>query len=105
MTSETSPGAPSAGTRRPTAAPPASVVHAAGRLALPEYHAVRGPTAILKACLRSDLAAEITLRPVCRHGVDAAIVFSDNMTRLAVARVDVDLLPVVSQAKEAARCV
>lgn len=64
----------------------------AGR-SLPEYKQVREGTTILEACLRPDLAAEITLQPVRRHGVDAAIFFSDIMTPLVLSGVDVDIVP------------
>src|SRR6476469_9491271 len=47
----------------------------AGR-SLPEYRTVRGKTGMLEACLTPDLATEITLQPVRRHQVDAAILFS-----------------------------
>lgn len=63
----------------------------AGR-SLPEYKKVREGTTILEACLRPELAAEITLQPVRRHGVDAAIFFSDIMTPLVLAGVDVDIV-------------
>ncbi|GAB3821017.1 uroporphyrinogen decarboxylase [Tessaracoccus terricola] len=62
----------------------------AGR-SLPEYREVRGSTTILEACLIPELAAEITLQPVRRHGVDAAIFFSDIMVPLVLAGVDVDI--------------
>ncbi len=62
----------------------------AGR-SLPEYREVRGSTTILEACLQPALAAEITLQPVRRHKVDAAIFFSDIMTPLVLAGVDVDI--------------
>ena len=48
----------------------------AGR-SLPEYRAVRGSGSILDAIKNPDLATEITLQPVRRYGVDAAILFSD----------------------------
>jgi uroporphyrinogen decarboxylase len=48
----------------------------AGR-SLPEYHAVRGDTGMLQACFTPDLTCEITLQPVRRHGVDAAVLYSD----------------------------
>lgn len=64
----------------------------AGR-SLPEYKEVRQDTTILEACLRPELAAEITMQPVRRHGVDAAIFFSDIMTPLVLAGVDVDVVP------------
>lgn len=46
----------------------------------------------MDACLRPEMAAEITLQPVRRHGVDAAIFFSDIMTPLKLAEVDVDIV-------------
>ena len=64
----------------------------AGR-SLPEYKEARQGTTILEACLRPELAAEITLQPVRRHDVDAAIFFSDIMTPLVLAGVDVDIVP------------
>ncbi|MFT3889692.1 MAG: uroporphyrinogen decarboxylase [Arachnia sp.] len=62
----------------------------AGR-SLPEYREARGETTILEACLMPELAAEITLQPVRRHKVDAAIFFSDIMTPLVLAGVGVDI--------------
>ena len=56
----------------------------AGR-SLPEYRALRAGTAMLEACQDPDLATEITLQPVRRHGVDAAILFSDIVLPLVVA--------------------
>lgn len=64
----------------------------AGR-SLPEYKEARQDTTILEACLRPELAAEITMQPVRRHDVDAAIFFSDIMTPLVLAGVDVDIVP------------
>ncbi len=63
----------------------------AGR-SLPEYRKIRGSTGMLQACLTPELAAEITLQPVRRHGVDAAILFSDIVVPLALAGVDVDIV-------------
>ena len=48
----------------------------AGR-SLPEYRALRGDGSILRAIADPALAAEITMQPVRRYGVDAAILFSD----------------------------
>ena len=48
----------------------------AGR-SLPEYRAVRGEGSILDAIKQPELAAEITLQPVRRYGVDAAVLYSD----------------------------
>jgi uroporphyrinogen decarboxylase len=64
----------------------------AGR-SLPEYRAARGGTAMLEACLTPELSSEITLQPVRRHGVDAAIFFSDIVVPLKLAGVDVDIVP------------
>jgi uroporphyrinogen decarboxylase len=64
----------------------------AGR-SLPEYREVRAAIPMLEACRRPDLVCEITLQPVRRHGVDAAIFFSDIMVPLAAAGVDLDIAP------------
>lgn len=72
----------------------------AGR-SLPEYHAARAGLGMLESCLEPELAAELTLQPVRRHRVDAAIYFSDIMIPLVLAGVDVDIVagvgPVVSE--------
>lgn len=64
----------------------------AGR-SLPEYHAVRRGLRLLDAVRRPELAAEITLQPVARHGVDAAILYSDIVVPLAAIGVDVTITP------------
>ncbi len=64
----------------------------AGR-SLPEYREVRQGVPMLESCLRPPLAAEITLQPVRRHGVDAAIFFSDIVVPLRLAGVGVDITP------------
>ncbi len=64
----------------------------AGR-SLPEYHTVRGDIPMLQCCLTPDLACEITLQPVRRHGVDAAVLYSDIVVPLRIAGVDVDIVP------------
>jgi uroporphyrinogen decarboxylase len=64
----------------------------AGR-SLPEYRAVRAEVPMLEACRTPDLVCEITLQPVRRHGVDAAILFSDIVVPLAAAGVDLDIKP------------
>ena len=63
----------------------------AGR-SLPEYREVRKDTGMLEACLTPDLACEITLQPVRRYGVDAAILFSDIVVPLKAAGVGVDIV-------------
>jgi uroporphyrinogen decarboxylase len=64
----------------------------AGR-SLPEYRAVRAETPMLAACRMPDLVCEVTLQPVRRHGVDAAILFSDIVVPLAAAGVDLEIRP------------
>ncbi len=60
----------------------------AGR-SLPEYRAVREGIAMLDACARPDLVTEITMQPVRRYGVDAAVLYSDIVVPLHAAGVDV----------------
>jgi uroporphyrinogen decarboxylase len=64
----------------------------AGR-SLPEYRAMRAEVPMLEACRDPGLVAEVTLQPVRRHGVDAAILFSDIVVPLAAAGVDLDIKP------------
>jgi uroporphyrinogen decarboxylase len=64
----------------------------AGR-SLPEYRAIRGTGTILRAIAEPDLATEITLQPVRRHGVDAAILYSDIMTPVHAIGFGVDIEP------------
>ncbi len=62
----------------------------AGR-SLPEYRALRQRFGMLEACLTPEVAAEITLQPVRRHGVDAAVFFSDIVVPLKLAGIAVDI--------------
>jgi uroporphyrinogen decarboxylase len=62
----------------------------AGR-ALPEYRALRGEGSILDAIRQPDLAAEISLQPVRRYGVDAAILYSDIVVPVAAIGFGVDI--------------
>jgi uroporphyrinogen decarboxylase len=64
----------------------------AGR-ALPEYRALRRDGSILDAIARPDLATEITLQPVRRYGVDAAILYSDIVTPVHAIGFGVDIVP------------
>lgn len=68
----------------------------AGR-SLPEYHQLRTQVNLpmLEACLNPQVVAQATLQPVRRHGVDAAIFFSDIMVPLRLAGVDVEIKPQV----------
>ena len=62
----------------------------AGR-SLPEYRALRGSDSILTAIADADLSTEITLQPVRRYGVDAAILFSDIMVPVHAVGFGVDI--------------
>jgi uroporphyrinogen decarboxylase len=64
----------------------------AGR-SLPEYRALRANSAMLAACFNPEMVREITMQPVRRHGVDAAILFSDIVVPLRAAGVDLDIVP------------
>lgn len=64
----------------------------AGR-SLPEYRARRGDGSILEVIARPDLAAELTLQPVRRYGVDAAILFSDIVVPVAAIGFGVEVVP------------
>jgi uroporphyrinogen decarboxylase len=72
----------------------------AGR-SLPEYRALRAGNAMLDACRTPELITEITLQPVRRHGVDAAILFSDIVVPLVAIGVGIDIVagvgPVVAK--------
>src|SRR3954454_7262137 len=64
----------------------------AGR-SLPEYRALREGVGMLESCMDPDLVTEITLQPVRRYGVDAAIFFSDIVLPLKAVGVDLDIVP------------
>ncbi|MEP6464177.1 MAG: uroporphyrinogen decarboxylase [Frankiaceae bacterium] len=78
--------------REPVPHPPVWFMRQAGR-ALPEYRALRVGVSMLDACSRPDLITEITLQPVRRYGVDAAILFSDIVVPLRAVGVDLDIVP------------
>lgn len=71
----------------------------AGR-SLPEYRAKRGSVNILEAVRHADLAAELTLQPIRRYGVDAAILFSDIVVPVAALGFGVDIYPGVGPVVE-----
>ena len=64
----------------------------AGR-SLPEYREIRAGVRMLDACRDPDLITEITLQPVRRHGVDAAILFSDIVVPLVAAGMGITIEP------------
>src|SRR5213593_3593299 len=72
----------------------------AGR-SLPEYRAVRERHAFFDINRSAELTAEVTLQPVRRHGVDAAVLFADIMTPVVAMGIGVELVegvgPVVAQ--------
>ena len=63
----------------------------AGR-SLPEYRALRERHDFFELGSRPELCAEVTLQPVRRHGVDAAVMFADIMTPVIAMGVDVKLV-------------
>ena len=64
----------------------------AGR-SLPEYRALRARHSMLDSCFDAELVCEITMQPVRRHDVDAAILFSDIVVPLRGAGIDLDIVP------------
>ncbi|ASR35491.1 uroporphyrinogen decarboxylase [Prauserella marina] len=100
-----SPGSPAAARRDLAEAPllvaarggtpshlPVWFMRQAGR-SLPEYRSLREGVPMMRACFDPALLAEITMQPVRRHGVDAAILFSDIVVPLFAAGVAVDIVP------------
>jgi uroporphyrinogen decarboxylase len=76
----------------PVSRTPVWFMRQAGR-SLPEYRAVREGVAMLDSCRAPDLVTEITLQPVRRYGVDAAILYSDIVVPLAAVGVGIDIKP------------
>lgn len=64
----------------------------AGR-SLPEYRQLRSKHSMMEACFDAELICEITLQPIRRLGVDAAILFSDIVVPLRAAGIDLDIVP------------
>ncbi|QQN76760.1 uroporphyrinogen decarboxylase [Streptomyces sp. XC 2026] len=78
--------------REPVPHTPVWFMRQAGR-SLPEYRKLRAGTTMLDSCARPDMVTEITLQPVRRHGVDAAVFFSDIVVPLKAIGVDLDIKP------------
>ena len=64
----------------------------AGR-SLPEYRELRAKNTMMQACFDTELITEITLQPIRRHGVDAAILFSDIVVPLRASGIELDIVP------------
>jgi len=77
--------------REPVSRTPVWFMRQAGR-SLPEYREIRAGIPMLESCRRPELVCEITMQPVRRHGVDAAILFSDIVVPLVAAGVDLDIV-------------
>ncbi|MGW7356910.1 uroporphyrinogen decarboxylase [Streptomyces sp. NPDC054802] len=78
--------------REPVPHTPVWFMRQAGR-SLPEYLKVREGIPMLESCMRPELVTEITLQPVRRHKVDAAIFFSDIVVPLKAIGIDLDIKP------------
>jgi uroporphyrinogen decarboxylase len=86
--------------REPVERTPVWFMRQAGR-SLPEYRALREQHSFWELARTPELCAEVTLQPVRRHDVDAAVIFADIMTPVAAMGVDVQLVegvgPVVAE--------
>src|SRR4026207_468477 len=72
----------------------------AGR-SLPEYRELRKRYGLFEVAREPELCAEVTLQPVRRHGVDAAVMFADIMLPVLGMGIDVELVesvgPVIAE--------
>src|SRR5919197_42911 len=86
--------------REPVERTPVWFMRQAGR-SLPEYRALRERYSLFEIVVEPELCAEVTLQPVRRHDVDAAVMFADIMLPVLGMGVDVELVenvgPVVSR--------
>mgnify|MGYP006279720703 CR=1 FL=1 len=77
---------------RPASHTPVWFMRQAGR-SLPEYRALRGSGSILEAIKVVDLSVELTLQPVRRYGVDAAVLYSDIVVPAHAVGFGIDVAP------------
>ena len=77
--------------REPTDSTPVWFMRQAGRY-MPEYRAIRARHSLLEICRQPELAAEVTLQPVNRIDVDAAILFSDLLLPLEPLGIPFDFI-------------
>ena len=75
----------------PTERTPVWFMRQAGR-SLPEYRAIRERHSFFEVANEPELCAEVTLQPVRRHDVDAAVMFADIMTPVVGMGIDVELV-------------
>jgi uroporphyrinogen decarboxylase len=91
--------------REPVERTPVWFMRQAGR-SLPEYREIRKTHGLFDIVAQPELTAEVTLQPVRRHGVDAAVMFTDIMYPVLGMGVDVELVesigPVVERPIESA---
>jgi uroporphyrinogen decarboxylase len=84
----------------PTERTPVWFMRQAGR-SLPEYREIRKTHTLFDVCREPELCAEVTLQPVRRHDVDAAVMFADIMLPVLAMGVDVELVenigPVIAE--------
>src|SRR5450755_2617628 len=78
--------------REPVPCTPVWYMRQAGR-SLPEYQQVRAGVPMLESCTKADLIVEITLQPMRRYDVDAAILFSDIVVPLKAVGLGIDIRP------------
>ncbi len=83
--------------------PPVWFMRQAGR-SLPEYREIRRGATLMEITHSPELTAQVTLQPVRRHGVDAAILFSDIVTPLEAIGIEIDIRPGVGPVIESPVC-
>ncbi len=91
--------------REPVERTPVWFMRQAGR-SLPEYRELRRGRTLFEVVQAPELCAEVTLQPVRRHDVDAAVMFADIMLPVLSLGIDVELVenvgPVVARPIESA---